>query len=199
MSKLNRFLLALSFLAAGVVPAFAQAGVPAGKTAPSLELHGSSTIRLGLWQVLTERIVVGAEVGFGFFDGTDEELRTGDNEPRETETDVFEFEVGGSVKVYLLESAGIAPYVYVHGGYRDVSFEADLTPGPEFEQDLSGFVGRGALGVDWFPSDRVSIGGYAGLRYASATGEEESVNTRIEIDQSSLQTISSGIILKLYF
>lgn len=199
MRQAVRILLAVSFLAPTAAPAIAQMGVPSGRTAASLELHGSSTIRLGLWRVLSERIALGAEVGFGFFDGTEDEMTTGSTETRKTDTDIFEFEVGGSVKAYLAESHGIAPYVYVHGGYRATDFEANLTPGPEFGQEFSGFVGRGALGVDWFPNDRVSVGGYAGLRYASASGDATSVNTTREIDQSSLQTISSGIILKLYF
>ena len=102
-----------------------------------------------------------------------------------------------AIKRYLGATEGsVAPYLLV--GVKAEWTRSDFGGSPITSQEIGGTVG---LGLEWFPTQRVSVGGNVGVellavRRESSTslGGTDPVSTGFEIG-----TASSGIRIRLFF
>lgn len=99
--------------------------------------------------------------------------------------------VGPEAKFYTTPHRAVAPFTYLFG---QVTMGRTWTDGSVDPWTLGGRVGVGA-GVDWFPAERVSIGGHAGLALTYTYNGAGDTST----SSLSLDTATSVLSLAIYF
>ncbi len=174
-------LCALGAICFSLVPLAAtaqDAPSPLDRRDHSILLGIGETTNVGYWIRVGERTDVGIEGGFSFIE--------------EDGSDVSTLSAILSLKRYWSPAESpVAPYTIL--GIR-ASWSDLLSTGNE---EYGAF---GGIGLDWFPVQRVSIGGHLGLR-ASLTQRTSPVfgGGEEEHDGWVVRTVSSGIRLQLYF
>lgn len=189
MGRIVRILAFASLV--GITPA-----ALAGQEGGEVEDRGSQGIlvgvgdraTVGLWFRLGDRTDVGLE---GFFSIADDDT---DNAGGSTRV----FGVRPAVKGYVGDSdASVAPY-WIAG----LSFEHSKVElggaGDRTRRSIGGLVG---VGLDWFPAERVSVGGHVGLEGAATRTTVPPVLPGSDDETSGyeLGTLSSGIRLQIWF
>lgn len=177
--------IVLAGLAAFVMspPVTAEAQVPApvseGTTSLSFGIDGNGSGEAGIWLFISDRTNLGL---LGRLDWVSEER----NPPRSDRTELT-FGIGPRVKWYLMGSPRVAPFWF--GG-----FDVTHTRRSEDDEDRTsrGIGFDGGFGVDWFPVDQMSVGGWTGLRISSDRAENEDTTSRI-------RTLTTGLRVHIYF
>lgn len=179
--------LAATLAAAPAAGAQATAGENALRPgASSINVGVSPDPSVGYWRMLSGRTALGVV-------GSVQAIRDSAGDDELSRTFVT---VSPQVKHYHSTEGAILPYL--HGAL--LASVADLgSSTPESDDRRTVLGGTAALGLDWFPVRRVSVGGHAGLgllRASSSIGgadgdDFESVNW-------SLQTFTAAIQVQLY-
>ncbi len=151
--------------------------------------------RVGVWHRFSPRVQAGVEV-------VGRREASGDDDGHGfTSTQVG---IAPAIKLYASTNAPLLPYVY---GEASVSFGsartvADGPPGEELisEQNVRTLGVVIGLGMDWFPVERVSVGGHAGLEAQWRRYEYESGATEFPPQTgSTIGTFNSGLRVHFYF
>jgi len=152
--------------------------------AHSISIGVGSSSSLGYWLRIAERTDLGLEVGVRIADDDDTYLRS------------LSFRPG--IKRYLSSSeSDFAPYV----SFGAIAVWSRLDSGGAIDldaRDLGGFVG---VGLDWFPVDRVSLGGHIGLE-GRLTRRDQLGSSPLPDENVSgydVATYSSGLRCQFFF
>lgn len=159
MNKTLSVVAALALLAAPVAAqdATAPASLRKGATSVTFALDGSNGGSVGLWAMVGSRHNLGLTAALNAASNT-----YGDTEQ---EYDTKSVQLGLASRHYLGQPRSVTPYLELGVGVglqRDESTEA-LEPNRSIDGLLLG--ARGSIGMEWFPSERVSFGASGGLRY----------------------------------
>ena len=155
----------------------------------SISLSVGSSTTIGYWMPVSARADLGVLVGASFADG---ENSGG------TEQTSWSVRAGPALKLYATRESPFRPYTYGELFFAFGRTESETGGGAESSlsnRDLAANVG---LGLDWFPTDRVSIGGHVGLSGAFTWSEIESGAAEADSDGFHFNTLSSGIRVHLY-
>ncbi len=165
---------------ASTVSGQAPAGLSQGTKSLSFAIDGSGSSEAGVWIFISDRTTLGL---LGTLDWESED-RGGPRNDRSHLT----VGLGPAVKWYLPPIRRVAPYW--HGG---LGFSHTRRSEEGEEDRTSRSVGLdGGFGVDWFPVDRMSVGGWTGLRFTSGRAENDDTSTR-------LRTLTTGLRVHFYF
>ncbi len=168
----------------GFTPAalYAQAppGVSEGTRSLSFGIDGDGSTEAGIWIFISERSNLGLL-------GTLDWVSVDREAPRSDRSD-FRLGLGPRIKWYIPGSARVAPFWF--GGLE--FSHTRRTEGDEDEQTTRGLGLDGGFGVDWFPVDQMSVGGWTGLRLTTDRAENDDTTTR-------LRSLTTGLRVHLYF
>ncbi len=159
----------------------------------SISVGAGSGIEVGLWRRVSPRASVGLEVS-AFSRSSEYQFPDSGDELENEERLVT---VGPALKVYTGPGGAFLPYGYASAFLQFGSTRYQPLVGEAQEADLSGFGGQVGLGVDWFPVQRVSIGGHVGVEGFSSSREEDDSDVREDVTRFG--TFNSGIRVQLYF
>ena len=186
--RITLFALGIGLL--GAAPGSAQDTASAERLPRSVALQADRGIGIGLWTRLSPRADVGVNLGISFESLSDEEV----------DQDLLVVQLEPAIKRYLSASADFIPYLYgsLFGSYGRVSASGQSPIEVANEQRRLGT--SAAVGLDWFPAERISIGGHVGLAAGYQSNEVGGQFTG-EQEQSGIffNTLSSGIRVHLYF
>lgn len=139
---------------------------------------------IGYWHKVSDR----TDIGLDF------ELYYGNGDYSEYQRYVLE----PAVKYYLLPTAAASPYVYAGliGSY--FRGESDMSVGKGYSAGA-----MGGIGLDWFPVERLSIGGHVGVRGQYHWDRQSSDNGLSSYSRNddgfTVGTFNSGIRVNLFF
>lgn len=189
-TRLGRRAAALSLAAAlaAALPAAAQEApgeTPLRRGARSLMLSVSPDVELGYWGMTSDRTAVGL-VGSAYRISS----TSGDSESRQTS-----LAFGPQVKRYAAGGGAVLPYL--HGAAAASVFDSDGSSGTS--QRATVLSASAAVGLDWFPAGRFSLGGHAGLALGRLANEMEvPIDVRRESTVWALRTFTAAIRVHLY-
>lgn len=159
-----------------------------GTPALSIEIAGSplASTFVGLWGRLGDAVDLGVEAELAY--RRSDVTIAGD----ELTSTMRRLGVGASLKWYTAPRSTVTPFLYGHGGVTkdDTEVEQGSTTA---ETDATWAHVRGAIGLEWFASDRLSISGNIGVRWRSGDEERDGPLGDSEIDQETLELFTSGI------
>lgn len=207
--------LSVTALAAAAVllaqPARAQSAADADSTAPNSLRKGAmsfsvegpfqgSRVLAGVWKMVGDRTNLGVIVGLGANTASRD-----NNDGADWNNDEATANLGLAVRCYTNPLGRITPFVAgeVSGyGWRTTSEVED----GESSQKMSalGASVRGGLGVEWFPTRRVSLSGSTGVelnwlrqRFENELSAGETSETTD--NRFGFSTFSSGLGVQIYF
>lgn len=177
-----------------VQPALAQEVKARGSEAITMGANRDSA-SIGYWHKLSDADSLGGDFTFIYRDHNRNESQS------------YQFSPG--IKHYLLLEKAVSPYLYgaLIGMYGETSTKSS------FRSENYALGVQGGIGLEWFPVQRVSIAGHVGIiaeyeknrfRNSSAgftnNGNDVGVLSDTTNDEGfTIGTISSGILLNLYF
>lgn len=185
-------LAATLLLVAPPVRAQDTGAAPTHPTAFSFGLGAQPSI--GLWRRVSHGVELGVEVMGQHQAGEtilDQEFRTNT------------IRVQPAIKLYSRGIGPVLPYVYGAVGVTFASTRNELidTGGDThvIESHDHGLGGGLGVGLQWFPIERVSIGGHAGVQGDWFRSRSEFDDTSDDTRRSSnFGTFSSGVVVQLY-
>jgi hypothetical protein len=185
MKKLVLFAVALSIFMAQ--SAHAQEVKERGTNAVTMGASTNSA-SIGYWHKMTGDISLGGDFTFIFRDHNHRDSQT--------------YQLSPGIKYYLLPEKAVSPYLYgaIIGRYGNDSSKTafDTTRTETYTAGL-----QGGIGLEWFPTQRVSIAGHVGAiaQYErNHSTDHNGFNSSSSNDEGfAIGTISSGILLNLYF
>ncbi|TVR66515.1 MAG: hypothetical protein EA422_01955 [Gemmatimonadales bacterium] len=150
-----------------------------GARSLSFGIDGSGTAEAGIWFFVTDRTNLGLLGSLNWFS---EDRRNDDDRSGLSLT------LGPRAKWYLASVGSTAPFWY---GGLDFGHVRDSREGRD---DRTGRVLglEAGFGVDWFPLDRVSLGGWTGVRLQDERFPSDDTRTRLD-------TFTTGLRVHLYF
>lgn len=163
---------------------------PAHATSVSLGVGGGLT--LGVWREASPRVRAGIEAG------TRLERTAGDGR----EDDFTSLAVQPAIKVFSGTTGAVRPYtlaaLYAQQSRRrsaNEEFDAET----EYRYTEAG--ARLGVGLEWAPASRVAIGGHVGVEggYLSSEQRNSSPDEERTSDGWTLSTVSSGVVVHLFF
>ena len=156
----------------------AQAPAPLSEGTKSLSfgIDGSGSNEAGIWMFFSERTNLGL---LGSLD-----WRSEDRDDRSR----FTLGLGPRVKWYVPQTPRVAPFWF--GGLQFT--HSRRSERDEEDRTSRGLALDGGFGVDWFPVDQISVGGWTGLRLSSDRAENDDTTTR-------LRTLTTGLQVHIYF
>jgi hypothetical protein len=155
-------------------------GVTEGTRSLSFGIDGSGSGEAGLWIFISERSNLGI---LGTLDWISEDRES----PRSDRTH-FSLGLGPRIKWYVAGSPRVAPFWF--GGMQ--FSHTRRTEDDEDDHTTRGLGLEGGFGVDWFPVDQMSVGGWTGLRLTTDRAENDDTTTR-------LRTLTTGLRVHVYF
>lgn len=181
-------------VAAGMIPAVlplaAQQSSPAafepGRRAIEVQVPDGASSSIAIWWVRSPERQVGLNTSFSVTSD-----RAADGERRTS----WGFGIGPT---FLRQLASVGPLV---PHWRlGASVGAGGSSSPSSPRTVS-LAGRGGVGVEWFPVDRVSIGANvgAGVNFSRQSADPPGATGRISSSRISLSSGTSALSMKLYF
>ncbi|HEX7117674.1 MAG TPA: hypothetical protein VF212_02745 [Longimicrobiales bacterium] len=182
-------------LLALAAPARAQDGAPAdalqeGRRSLTFSVPSGGGASFGFWTMRSPRTNLGIDVNLS--------LRRNEDSDEDALTD-WGITAGPAIKRYFPWTSGpVAPFFY--GGVNLSWRSNDLGGGGTVERTL-GLGLSGGVGVEWFPTRQISIGGYTGLHagYSRETQENEALDLEASRSAFNLNTFRSSLTLHIYF
>lgn len=155
---------------------------------------GAEEPEIGVARQLGHRTQVGLNVGLIFQE--QEEDEDAGRFDRLTRNEVT---IRPELRRYVGVTEEVAPFVGASVGvtFLWASTFVQLADGASrrLELDETVYAPRLSAGVEWFPADRLSAGGAAGLRLRVGDGEREAA----EIDEMEFSTFTGAALLRFYF
>lgn len=148
----------------------------------------SNSASIGYWHKLSDGNSLGGDFTFLFRDHNHSDFHT------------YQFRPG--IKHYLLPEKAVSPYLYgaVIGKYGNNS-SSQTSPTSRTKIYTAGV--QGGVGLEWFPTQSLSIAGHVGAIAQYERSYSTNSNTLGTISNNdegyAIGTISSGILLILYF
>lgn len=174
-------------------PARAQAAPvdnPLRRGVVSLMAGVSPDLEVGVWRMVSDRTSVGLAVG-----GIVEHM-TSDGSGMTSRL----LTVGPQFKHYGSTTGTLLPYL--HGGASVGTSEFRTNQAPDQRENRSTnrlLTADLAVGLDWFPVRRISLGGYTGLRASVLSNRSRSSSGSGNGSEWRVGTFTSGIGAHLYF
>jgi len=164
-----------------------------GAPSISLEMGEGMEAFLGIWGRVAAPVSLGVEVELGL---VQDELREGAGETRTTTSTLG---AGASVKWFLTPRSSLTPFLYAHGGMTRETREVEQGT-TTVEQEGTRALLRGAVGLEWFASRSISVGGNVGARWRSGELDvTSSPGVGTEVDSDLLEVFTSGISVAFHF
>jgi hypothetical protein len=172
------FTFAVALVMVPALQAQSPAPVSQGTKSLSFGIDGDGSSEAGIWIFISDRSNLGL---LGTMDWRSED-RSG---PDRSE---FTLGVGPAIKWYLLRTPRVAPFWL--GGLHFTHTRRSEEGEPDRTRRGAGF--DAGFGVDWFPVDQISVGGWTGFRFTNDRAENDDTTTR-------LRTLTTGLRVHLYF
>lgn len=193
--------LALGAALAPLAPAAAQEWRPdRGDRSLAFTVPGGSRSALALWWHRSSARAAGLELGLH----TNGQLYLGGSNPDEYRLQ-SRLDVGAVFKRYGEPVGPVSPYLHTGFGVSAVwrNQGIDEPVGESATEWGAGVYGRLGLGVDWFPLERVSLGGFTGgaLHYTFLDPADRFGGSTDRAQRHSLAfaLFTSGLALHIYF
>ncbi|HET7232950.1 MAG TPA: hypothetical protein VFJ16_23275 [Longimicrobium sp.] len=194
-------LAAATLLASGTAAAQSADSTPAEpRYANSFVVQVNGNPVIGLWHRVSPSVEAGLEMSARR--STSSTDLTGNTGQSLRFTSVS---VGPAVKLFTAPAGALRPYVYGSAGVsfvRNRSESHNSSGDPDvYEQKGHAFDGSLALGLEWHPVERVSIGGHAGVLGSWGTGTVKYVvsDGTVDTNDSVAGTFNSGVRVQFYF
>lgn len=173
--------------------AAAQEADAAERRARSISLAVNDGIEIGYWTRLSERSDLGLNVGVA--------LETLGND--DTEQSLLSISFEPAIKRYATADGPFLPYGYGSLIFSYGRLTSGVTQGGadvEITRDQQRYGASAGIGMDWFPAQRISVGGHAGLAggYQSTEAGGDFFQEDGEQTGFFVNTFSSGIRVHLY-
>jgi hypothetical protein len=175
-----------------------------GARSLSFSLGASNMATFGLWQMKSESMNVGWEVGLGLnlsSDETDPEFGTG----TESSTTPFAISVGPSFRRYIDMGYPVVPFVQtgVAARYAHLRDRTAPTDDPDDEEvdssNAAGLAGTFGLGLEWFQVERFSVSAYTGLGVNALYEWGDAPGGSSKGWSLDFGTFTTGVLFRLYF
>jgi len=165
-----------------VTPTEAQtpATISQGTKSLSFGIDGDGSAEAGIWLFISDRSNLGL---LGTLDWVSEDRSS----PRPDRTQ-FTLGIGPRIKWYVTGAPRVAPFWF--GGLAFT--HTRRTEEGEDDRTSRGVGLEGGLGVDWFPVDQMSVGGWTGIRLGSDRAENDDRTTQ-------LRSFTTGLRAHIYF
>lgn len=191
MNPKTRLSAAALVLAAGLVAAPAAAQEETGGNAlrpgaTSVNVGVSPDATVGFWRMLSGRTALGVS-------GSVQGIRS---EYGGSELSRTLLVVSPQVKQYRATDGAILPYL--HGAVFASVTDLGGSSGAAGDDQSTVLGATAALGLDWFPVRRVSLGGHAGLGLLRSSSEFERPQGDFRSTSWSLQTFTAAIQVQLF-
>lgn len=167
-------------VAAALLAASTAAAQEAGRPAHSLSVRVAASPAVGVWTRVAPGADFGLEVGLSRGDH-DDDSSTG-------------ISVSPGLKLFTRADGPVWPYVFA--GAR---LERQEQAMGDASADVTSWGGQVGFGVDWYPADRLSVGGHVGLGAARTEGDVLPQLGGPEADVWEIGTFRSGIRIHFYF
>ena len=161
----------------------------------------SSGSSFSLWKIRSPTTAVGLEVGISW-SYADSTLNADSTDPIALQTHALYLQLRPTIKHYRPLHDRVAPFMYgqVDAGFRGYKQDSD----PHTQRgSSSGNIGLAlGLGVEWFPFQRISLGGQTGLSldYRYRQSDTRGYNNRSsKIWSLYLRTFQSEVKALMYF
>lgn len=179
--------------ALAVAPAAGAQEVAAGpeRGRYSISVAAQGDVGVGVWTRLSDRTDLGLNLVFNY-------NRFGIEDDDQTTRDL---RVEPAFKHYLGSRDGFAPYAF-GSFFASTGEQTQAGVGDETITVTERLAGvSAAVGIDWFPARRVSIGGHVGLAggVQDLAAENSAFPTELEGDGWFASTFNSGVVVHLYF
>ena len=194
-------LIWISLLTSGIAAADQGPLADRGDWALGVALPSSGGSSFSLWKIRSPTTAVGLEIGisWSYADSTD---NADDPDPTTLQTHSLYLQLRPTIKHYRPLHDRIATFTYgqVGAGFR--GYKQDSDPYTQHGSS-SGNIGLAlGLGIEWFPSQRISLGGQTGLRLGYRYGQYDTrgYNNRSSKNWSLyLRTFQSKVEALMYF
>ncbi|HEU0013012.1 MAG TPA: hypothetical protein VFQ45_04980 [Longimicrobium sp.] len=189
---MSRTLVVVMLAAAGLFTA-APSHAQESARPNSIALRVGETVGFGLWRNVGPALAVGLELAASV------DRLEGDD----LEQEISDFTVEPAVKLYGPSGQPARSYLWGSVFYSVASETSTDTSGDETEIEVTQMGGSLGFGLEWFPIDRVSVGGHVGVRAGVRTtafifddglGDDE-----LKADGPFFRTLASGIRVHFYF
>ena len=172
-----------------------------GDWALGVALPSNSGSSFSLWKIRSPTTAVGLEVGVSW-SYADSTLNADDPNPTSLQNHSLYLRLRPTIKHYRPLHDRVAPFMYgqVDAGFSGLKWDFD--PSTQYGGS-SGSVGIAlGLGIEWFPFQRISLGGQTGLRlgYRYSQFDTRGDNNRSSRNWSLyLRTFQSEVKALMYF
>jgi len=165
----------------------------------SIAVELNSSPGIGVWHRFSPGVEAGLELSARRFTSSTTVGETTAQELRTTSVSV-----GPALKLYTGTAGPLRPYVYGSAGVSFVRVRTEGTGGSGGDQvdtqSGHGFNGALALGLEWSPVRRVTVGGHAGIQGAWGTSSQDYASGNdFENEETQVGTFTSGLRVQLYF
>jgi len=174
------FLIGLSGISVTPTEAQTPATISQGTKSLSFGIDGDGSAEAGIWLFISDRSNLGL---LGTLDWVSEDRSS----PRPDRTQ-FTLGIGPRIKWYVTGAPRVAPFWF--GGLAIT--HTRRTEEGEDDRTSRGVGLEGGFGVDWFPVDQMSVGGWTGVRLGSERAENDDRTTR-------LRSFTTGLRVHIYF
>ncbi len=173
-------LAVLLLVPTGVLHAQGPAVASPGTKSLSFGIDGDGSAEAGVWLFVSDRTNLGL---LGTLDWISRDRESPGSDRSETTLGI-----GPALKWHLLRSPRVAPFWYGSLRFNHTTRSED----GEDDRTSRTLGLDGGFGVDWFPVDQMSVGGWTGLRLTSDRAENDDSTTR-------LRTLTTGLKVHIYF
>lgn len=200
MANLTKLLTIHALLALSALPLLAQEtermpdALSEGRWSFAFELPAGGGGAIGIWKLISDRTNLGLNLSFAVDRRTTDISSDGGGSSRALTH--WDFAAAPALKRYLAARGPVAPYLYGDFSFLYSQTTFDPIDAKNWDVDL----GAGAaVGADWFPLSRVSIGGYTGVMVRWRVSEQRHVDVGGRSYDFSLDTFTSRLFLHVYF
>lgn len=161
-------------------------------------LPGGGAVTFGIWRMMGERLNLGFDVEIEYEDIETVVYAGGGLSATITDTR-WTFRAGPQIKWYFPVGSSVVPYARmgVLAGYGTRDAES---PAATRNTKQVSVLARMGIGVEWFPVDQVSFGGFTGLLMSyDDFSDESNGNPFVESTRWRLATFHSGLGIQIYF
>lgn len=157
----------------------------------SISIAAQGDVGVGVWTRLSDRTDLGLNLALNY-------NRFGIEDDDQTTRNL---RVEPAFKHYLYAHDGFAPYAF-GSFFASTGKQTQAGDGEEtitVSERLAGV--SAAVGIDWFPARRLSIGGHVGLAggVQDLAAQNSAFDAELEGDGWFVSTFNSGVVVHLYF
>lgn len=154
---------------------------------------------LGVFRMVTDRANVGLEVDLNWSDGDQEIQQSGLTVRAEGTT--WSLAVGPSLRWYGSRMGPVSPYLRTKVSVGWERSHLEVNGERRSEDETFTVLGSLAIGAEWYPVERLGIGGHTGVAWTTSDIESRNLANESSSDSatSNVRTFRSGLVVSFYF